>query len=241
MRCEPGEPSTADQDLPRSRGLGFDYAEFMPLTFPKVYPILDSSVIPSFERTEYLTRLGTALTAAGVTLLEYRNKAGSEAEILADAAALRDAMPTGYVKLILDDRADLIELSRFDGVHVDAGDLSPQDARRMLGPDRIVGTFGGSDELLPGILRAPVDYLAIGPVFETRTKRTDKRPIGIDGVRRLREKAGPSVILSAAAGITLETARDVLDAGASMVAVSEAIFRTSDPAGEFSRWVRVLG
>jgi thiamine monophosphate synthase len=47
--------------------------------------------------------------------------------------------------------------------------------------------------------------------------------------------------LSAAAGITLETARDVLDAGASMVAVSEAIFRTSDPAGEFSRWVRVLG
>ena len=213
----------------------------MPFTFPKIYPILDSSVIPSSERTEYLTRLGRALTVAGVTLLEYRNKTGSEAEILADAAALRDAMPPGEVKLILDDRVDLVEIARFDGVHVDAGDLSPKEARRILGPDRIVGTFGGSDELVPGILEAPVDYLAIGPVFETRTKRTDKRPIGIDGVRRLREKAGANVVLSAAAGITLATAGPVLDAGASMIAVAEAIFRTSDPAAEFARWMRELG
>jgi len=221
--------------------LSFVYAEFMPFTFPKIYPILDSSVIPSSERTEYLTRLGRALTVAGVTLLEYRNKTGSEAEILADAAALRDAMPPGEVKLILDDRVDLVEIARFDGVHVDAGDLSPKEARRILGPDRIVGTFGGSDELVPGILEAPVDYLAIGPVFETRTKRTDKRPIGIDGVRRLREKAGANVVLSAAAGITLATAGPVLDAGASMIAVAEAIFRTSDPAAEFARWMRELG
>ena len=213
----------------------------MPFKFPKIYPILDSSVIPTSERTEYLTRLGTALTGAGVTLLEYRNKTGSEAEILADAAALRDAMPAEQVKLILDDRADLVEVARFDGVHVDAGDLSPEQARRILGPDRIVGTFGGSDDLVPGILEAPVDYLAIGPVFETRTKRTDKRPIGIDGVRRLREKAGANVVLSAAAGITLETAGPVLDAGASMIAVAEAIFRTSDPAAEFARWMRERG
>jgi thiamine-phosphate pyrophosphorylase len=219
---------------------GFIYAGFMPFTFPKIYPILDSSVIPSLGRMEYLRALGAALTAAGVTLLEYRNKTGSEAEILSDAAVLRDAMPAGYVKLILDDRADLVDQIGFEGVHVDAEDLSPEQARRLLGPDRIVGTFGGSDELVPGILEAAVDYLAIGPVFETRTKRTEKRPIGIDGVRRLRERAGPNVILSAAAGITLETAGSVLDAGATMVAVAEALFRTSDPAGEFARWMREL-
>jgi thiamine-phosphate pyrophosphorylase len=78
-------------------------------------------------------------------------------------------------------------------------------------------------------------------VFETRTKHTDKKPIGIDGVRRMREQAGPDVVLSAAAGITLETAQSVLDAGATMVAVAEAIFRTRDPAAEFARWIRALG
>jgi thiamine-phosphate pyrophosphorylase len=213
----------------------------MRFTFPKVYPILDSSMIPTAGRTEFLSALGSSLAAAGVTLMEYRNKTGSDAEIVADAAALRAAMPPEQVKLILDDRADLVDHVEFDGVHVDAGDISPEQARRLIGPNRIVGTFGGGDGLLTGILGGPADYLAIGPVFETRTKHTDKKPIGIDGVRRMREQAGPDVVLSAAAGITLETAQSVLDAGATMVAVAEAIFRTRDPAAEFARWIRALG
>jgi thiamine-phosphate pyrophosphorylase len=212
----------------------------MGFQFPKLYPILDSSFIPAVGRAEFLQELGCSLTSAGVTLLEYRNKTGSDAELLADAKVLRESMATQNVKLILDDRANLIEEAHFDGVHVDAGDLSPAEARRLVGPGKIVGTFGGSSALVQGILDAPVDYLAIGPVFETRTKHTEKKPIGIDGVRRLREEAGPEVVLSAAAGITLETAPSVLDAGASMVAVAEAIFRASDPAREFARWMREL-
>jgi thiamine-phosphate pyrophosphorylase len=149
-------------------------------------------------------------------------------------------MSMDKVKLILDDRADLVDAAGFDGVHVDTGDLTPAQARRLVGPDRILGTFGGSDALLTGILDSPADYLAIGPVFETRTKQTDKIPIGVDGVRRLREEAGPNVILSAAAGITLESAQQVLNAGATMVAVSEAIFRTADPAAEVRRWLKEL-
>lgn len=213
----------------------------MLFTFPKLYPILDSSIIPSAGRADFLRNLGTGLADAGVTLLEYRNKLGSDTEILADATILRETMPGGKMKLILDDRADLVERTGFDGVHVDAGDLSPAQARRLIGPDRIVGTFGGSDQLLPGILEAPADYLAIGPVFETRTKHTEKHPIGIDGVRKLRNQAGSGVILSAAAGITFETAPAVLEAGASMVAVAEAIFRAENPAAEFRRWIRHLG
>jgi thiamine-phosphate pyrophosphorylase len=212
----------------------------MPFTFPKVYPILDSSMIPLVDRSDFLWSLGASLSDAGVVLLEYRNKTGQDSEILADAAALRKSMPIGKVKLILDDRADLVDRAEFDGAHVDAGDLSPAQARRLVGPDRILGTFGGGDELLPGILDAPADYLAIGPVFETRTKHTEKRPIGVDGVRRLREEAGPRVILSAAAGITLATAQSVLDAGATMVAVAEAIFRMANPAEEFRRWIQQL-
>jgi thiamine-phosphate pyrophosphorylase len=213
----------------------------MPFLFPRIYPILDVSTIPSAGRAEFLRRLGGALADAGVTLLEYRNKTGVDAELLADAAILRIALPAEDVKLILDDRADLVEQVNFDGVHVDAGDLPPEEARRLVGPNRIVGTFGGSETLLPGILDEPVDYLAIGPVYLTTTKRTSKEPIGTEGVRRLREQAGPGRVLTAAAGITLDTAPAVLAAGASAVAVSAAIFRTPDPAAEFRRWKAILG
>jgi thiamine-phosphate pyrophosphorylase len=198
-------------------------------------------MIPSTGREAFLRRLGGSLTAAGVTLLEYRNKTGSDAELIADGAILRSAMPAENVKLILDDRADLIEQLDFDGVHVDAGDVSPVEARRLVGAKRIVGTFGGSDALLPGVLDEPVDYLAVGPVFTTTTKHTYKTPIGPEGVRRLRELAGPDRILTAAAGITLATAPAVLAAGASAVAVSAAIFRADDPAAEFKKWIAALG
>ena len=106
----------------------------MTFSFPKVYPILDASVIPAEGRAEFLRRLGGELTAAGVTLLEYRNKTGSDGELLADATFLRAAMPAGIVKLILDDRADLVDRVGFDGVHVDAGDVPPAEARRIVGP-----------------------------------------------------------------------------------------------------------
>ncbi len=210
-------------------------------TFPRVYPILDASVIPAAGRVEFLRRLGGSLAQAGVTLLEYRNKTGSDAELLADTEILRASMAAGQVRLILDDRADLVEQIGFDGAHVDAGDASPAEARRLLGPERIVGTFGGSDSLLPGILNEPVDYFSIGPVYATTTKQTSKAPIGLEGVRRLRLEAGPGPVLVGAAGITLETAPAVLEAGASMVTVAAALFTKPDPAAEFRRWVAALG
>jgi thiamine-phosphate pyrophosphorylase len=213
----------------------------MPISFPKIYPILDASIIPSTGRAEFLRRLGGSLAEAGVTLLEYRNKTCADAELLADAAALRAALPLGQVKLILDDRADLVEQVGFDGAHVDSGDATPAEARRLLGPERIVGTFGGGEALLPGILQTPANYFSIGPVYPTRTKKTSKAPIGVEGVRRLRAQAGPGPVLVAVAGITLTTAPAVLAAGASVVAVSEALFRQPDPAAEFRKWMAVLG
>lgn len=213
----------------------------MHFSFPKIYPILDSGVIPNEGRAEFLRWLGASLAEAGVTLLEYRNKTGSDAEILSDAAVLRSALPGPNIKLILDDRADLVEQAGFDGVHVDAGDISAAEARKLLGPDRIIGTFGGSTEFLPGTLDGPADYLAIGPVLTTTTKQTSTPPIGDEGVRRLREIAGPSRVLTAAGGVTLASAPAILAAGASAVAVSAAIFRAPDPAAEFRRWVKEIG
>ncbi len=209
--------------------------------WPRIYSILDSSIIPPTGRSEFLRRLGSELAAAGVTLLEYRNKTCAEAELLADAEILRGAMPVGQVKLILDDRADLVEKIGFDGVHVDAGDLKPAEVRRLLGPDRIVGTLGGSATLLPGVLAEPADYFSIGPVFPTRTKQTSTPPIGMEGVRRLRAEAGAGPVLVAIGGITLATAAEAPTAGATVVAIAGALFRQPDPAAEFRKWLAELG
>jgi len=209
--------------------------------WPRVYPILDASFIPVTGRADFLRRLGGSLADAGVMLLEYRNKTGAEAELLADAAILRATLPDGQVKLILDDQADLVEKIGFDGVHVDAGDMKPAEARRLLGPDRIIGTFGGGAAgMVPGILEAPADYFSIGPVFATRTKQTSSPLIGMEGVRRLRAEAGPGPVLAAIGGITLATAAEALSAGATLVAIAGALFRQPDPATEFRRWLAAL-
>jgi thiamine-phosphate pyrophosphorylase len=213
----------------------------MAISLPKIYPILDASFIPATGRAEFLRRLGGSLASAGVTLLEYRNKTGDDAELLADAEILRAALPAKQVKLILDDRADLVEQVGFDGAHVDSGDLSPAEARRLLGPERIVGTFGGgASGFNPGILATPADYFSIGPVFATRTKQTSSPLIGMDGILRLRAEAGTRPALVAIGGITLATAAEALSAGATVVAIAGALFRQPDPAAEFCRWIREL-
>jgi len=211
------------------------------IPWPKVYPILDVSFIPPTRRGDFLLHLGSSLADAGVTMLEYRNKTGAEDELLADAEILRAELPAGQVKLILDDRTDLVAKVGFDGAHVDAGDLSPTEARRLLGPNYILGTFGGSDAFIPEILEEPADYFSIGPVFPTRTKKISTPPIGIEGVRKLCEIAGENTVLAAVGGITLPTAVQALAAGARMVAVAGAIFRQPDQAAEFRRWMAELG
>ena len=211
----------------------------MAFEFPKVYPILDSMILPTAGRKEFLQNLGESLAAAGVMLLEYRNKRASDEVVLLDAAILRRAMDK--TRLILDDRTDLVERAGFDGVHVDTGDLTPEVARQRLGPERIIGTFGGSEVLLPDVLNQPADYFSIGPVYSTTTKETSRPPIGVEGVRRLREKAGPEPVLVAVGGITLAAAAQILKAGATTVAVAAAIFRVDDPAAEFQRWMDRLG
>lgn len=211
----------------------------MAFVLPTIYPILDSASIPVDGRVAFLDRLARALAESGVRLLEYRNKSGSDAQVLADERQLRTAMPSAV--LILDDRVDVAMAAGFNGVHVDAGDLPPADARALMGRNAVIGTSASSEAQLAEALAAPVDYIAFGPIFPTTTKQTSAAPIGIEGVRRFRALAGAGPKLVAAAGITLETAPAILEAGADAVAVSAAIFSKSDPAAEFRRWIAVLG
>jgi|SRR5208282_2099192 len=209
--------------------------------FPPLYPILDAGFLPPAfdQRHETLRQLVQGLAGAGVEILQYRNKQGSEAEILRDAESLRTAAPP-KLKLILNDFPHLAVKARLDGVHLGQQDASPQEACALLGTGTIVGVSTHNETQLRAADLEPVDYIAIGPVFATSSKQNPDPVIGLDGMhlaRRLTDKP-----LVAIGGITLENAPSVWAAGADSVAVISAIFSAGeDPAklaGDFLRIFR---
>ncbi len=162
------------------------------------------------------------LLSAGVTLLQYRNKMGSEAEVLADALILRSAAPVGRCVLILNDYPALAVEAGFDGVHVGQGDMPADEARELVGAGRIVGVSTHNPEQLADAELSSADYTAIGPVFATSTKLNPDPVIGVEGVRHARNLTIKRLV--AIGGITLENCRSVVEAGADSVAVISAIF-----------------
>jgi thiamine-phosphate pyrophosphorylase len=190
------------------------------IILPRLYPIVDEGVV---ERSGLgVGRVAEELRAAGVGLLQYRNKVGAPQAILRDAAVIWEVFAGTDCRLILNDRADLVALAGFGGVHVGQGDLSPEDARRVVGAKRWVGVSTHSDEQVRIGDATSADYLAVGPVFATRTKRDAEPVIGLDGIRRARALTKKPLV--AIGGITRANAKSAIDAGADSVAVISALF-----------------
>lgn len=190
--------------------------------FPSVYPILDASFLPAREdRAAVLRRLVRDLAEAGVGILQYRNKPGTESEVLADAGVIREAVGAGLL-LILNDWPELAVAAGFDGVHVGQTDLSPAGARAIMGAGKIVGVSTHNEAQLREADGEAVDYIAIGPVFATATKENPDPVVGLEGVRLARSITSKTLV--AIGGITTENAGAVRQAGADSVAVISAIF-----------------
>src|ERR1035441_10047034 len=147
---------------------------------PRLYAIADAGVLAASGIS--LEEFGRGLRAAGVGLVQYRDKTGSPEEVLRAAAVLRAVFSGTACRLILNDRADLAVLANFDGVHVGQDDLSPEDARRVVGPAKIVGVSTHTDEQVRAADQTSADYIAIGPVFATGTKSNPDPVIGLVGV-----------------------------------------------------------
>jgi thiamine-phosphate pyrophosphorylase len=201
------------------------------LKLPRLYAIVDAEVLAA--RRVPLDAFARDLRAAGVTLLQYRDKSGSPQNILRAASILREAMANTPCKLILNDRADLALLANFDGVHIGQDDLSPEDARRVLGPNRIVGVSTHTEAQVSAANLTSADYLAIGPVFSTGTKPDAEPVIGLEGVRRASALTGKPLV--AIGGITRANARSVIDAGADSVAVISALLSPTETAAAIAR------
>jgi thiamine-phosphate pyrophosphorylase len=197
----------------------------------RFYAIVDAEVLRArgIEVREFCLEL----RVAGVSLVQWRDKVGSPQEVLADAAVLREVLAGRGCRLIMNDRADLAVLAGFGGVHVGQGDLLPEEARRIVGLERLVGVSTHTDEQVQIANVTSADYIAVGPVFATATKLDAEPVIGLEGVRRARALTKKPLV--AIGGITRANARSVIDAGADSVAVISALFVEGETVEKVAR------
>ncbi|MBZ5568211.1 MAG: thiamine phosphate synthase [Acidobacteriia bacterium] len=203
------------------------------IELPRFYPILDFSCFPD-DRA--LIQFAEDLLAAGVILLQYRNKHGSSRQMLSDARELR-RLAGPSARLIMNDRADLCLAADCDGVHVGQDDLPPAAVRGIVGNRLWVGVSTHRPEQLREADRSDADYLAIGPVFATTSKANPGPVVGLDGVRAARSLTQKPLV--AIGGITRANARSVIEAGADSVAVISDLLR--DPRRAVEEFFAVLG
>ena len=210
-----------------------------PLHLPRLYAIIDTGLlaarIPPERLTAGICRFAEALAAAGVTLFQYRAKKLSSREMLSHARELRRALGPERT-LFMNDRADLCLASGFNGVHLGQDDLSPEGARIVLGNRLWIGVSTHSAEQARVAAESAADYIAIGPVFATKTKENPDPVVGLEGVRAVR--ALTSKPLVAIGGITRANARAVIDAGADSVAVIGDLL--TDPAHSAGQFLDLL-
>lgn len=189
------------------------------LILPHLYPIVDASC---FDDDHALLQFAEDLLAAGVTLVQYRNKQGSARQMLSHARELR-RIAGNRARLIMNDRADLCLAADFHGVHVGQDDLPPEAVRRIVGNGLWVGVSTHNPEQLREVESTDADYVAIGPVFVTGSKANPDPVVGLEGVRAARSMTRKPLV--AIGGITRANARSVIEAGADSVAVISDVVR----------------
>jgi thiamine-phosphate pyrophosphorylase len=185
---------------------------------PRIYPILDTESLD--RRAIPLATAAAAFLEGGAGILQIRHKGHWSREIFDGAQTVSRLCRENGTPLIIDDRAD-IALLLDAGLHVGQDDLPPRDARKLIGSQ---ATLGYSSHNLAQLVEAggePVDYVAIGPIFATASKRNPDPVVGVEEIRRLRPMIEKPLV--AIGGITLENVREVWSAGADSVALIGAL------------------
>jgi thiamine-phosphate pyrophosphorylase len=168
-----------------------------------------------------------AALGAGVDIVQLRMKdAGDQATLAAGRRFARAASEHGAL-FILNDRPDLVDAAGADGVHVGQDDMTVEQARAIVGPDRLIGLSTHSPAQIDAAAGAPVDYIGVGPVHATPTK-PGRPAVGLELVRYAAEHAG--VPFFAIGGISPANVDAVRSAGAERIAVVRALTEAADPA-----------
>ena len=200
-------------------------------TLPRLYAVLDTSC---FTDSAGLFAAAEELLAAGVTLLQYRNKTGNARQMLEHARELKRRLSSA--RLIMNDRADLCLAADFNGVHVGQDDFSPAGARKVIGEKFWLGVSTHNPEQINEADKTSADYIAIGPVFATSSKANPDPVVGLEGVRAARKLTSKPLV--AIGGITRQNCRSVIEAGADSVAVISDL--VTDPRKSAEEFLRIL-
>ncbi|MBV8791132.1 MAG: thiamine phosphate synthase [Pseudolabrys sp.] len=172
------------------------------------------------------------MTAPAATLVQLRDKQGTTRAMIEEARTIRATLPPN-VPLLINDRVDVALAALANGVHVGWDDIDAVEARRLLGPDAIIGLSLKSVEQANAAPIEFLDYVAVGGVFATTSKDNPTSPIGIVGFKTIlaavRARA-PNMPVCAIAGINASNADDVIAAGADGVAVISVLSKARDPA-----------
>ena len=167
------------------------------------------------------------LVAAGVHVLQLRDKTLDDRTQLARARQLRALTAGTQTLFIVNDRPDLAMLSGADGVHVGQDEIAVEDVRRLVGEDRFVGVSTHTTEQVRDAVAANATYIGCGPTYPSGTKRFSSFP----GTAFLRDVAREITLPAfAIGGISLDNLSEVLSTGFSRIAVSGAVTRADDPA-----------
>lgn len=174
--------------------------------------------------------IASALLAGGARWIQVREKRLGAGELVRQVRATVARARACGALVVVNDRADVARAADAGGVHVGRDDLPPDAARRFLGPQAVIGVSTHSVEEGIAVSLLPVDYVAIGPIFATVTKRDAEPVVGLDAVRRLAAAIDRPIV--AIGGIGAERAGEVLAAGAHAVAVIAALYDPRRPIEE---------
>jgi thiamine-phosphate pyrophosphorylase len=173
-----------------------------------------------------------AAVEGGAAVVQVRVKDAPSGEVLRVAREVV-AMARGRALVLVNDRADLALLSGADGVHVGDDDLPPGEARRLLGPDLLVGRTARTLEEARAAIAAGADHVGFGPVFASRSKALAVAPRGLVLLREVARSLGAPVV--AIGGIGADTIAEVARAGAACAAVIDALYGAGDPVASARR------
>jgi len=192
----------------------------------RCYAIVDPQVSGGYD----LVDLARRLAQGGATLFQLRDKMSDTGVMVERARAIKAAI--GAVPLLVNDRVDVALAAGADGVHIGWDDMAAEDARRLLGPDAIIGLTINSVERANLAAIDLIDYAGIGGVYGTTSKATKAQPIGTEGLARvtaaLRARR-PGFAVCGIAGIDAGNAAAVIEAGADGVSVISALSMAPDP------------
>jgi thiamine-phosphate pyrophosphorylase len=180
-----------------------------------------------------LADLARRVADGGATLVQLRDKKSETRAMVAAARAIKAALAPYAVTFVVNDRIDVALAAQADGVHIGPDDMAAEDARRLLGPDAIIGL---SVKSIEGAEAAPIgviDYAGVGGVYITLSKEQKNPPIGAEGLSRIADvlrRRAPNVPIAGIAGIDATNAAAVITAGADGVAVISALTLAPDPA-----------